>query len=193
MENHTQVVSKEPQVDTGLELPEEQASTEDKAEDFTLEEQPVANLRVVTEGIYVTTINELEIGMTHDEKPNAKFSDTNKEFVDAIKDKISVELVETMEGIKNDTWMVWEESSIDRLGLPEKQTSAILEEETQEDYKVEETSAVVGLAEAVDGGIEVANEDELEEVRITHDAEEFRAKIRLWKLVLLFFLLQSKD
>jgi hypothetical protein len=42
MENHTQVVSKEPPVDTRLELPEEQASTEDKAEDFTLEEQPVA-------------------------------------------------------------------------------------------------------------------------------------------------------
>jgi hypothetical protein len=98
-----------------------------------------------------------------------------------------------MEGIENDTWMVWEESSIDRLGLPEEQTSAMLEEETQEDYKVEETSVVVGLAEAVDGGIEVANEDELEEAGITHDAEESRAKIRLWKLVLLFFLLQSKD
>jgi hypothetical protein len=98
-----------------------------------------------------------------------------------------------MEGIENDTWMVWEESSIDRLGLPEEQTFAILEEETQEDYKVEETFAVVGLAEAVDGGIEVANEDELEEAGITHDAEESKAKIRLWKLVLLFFLLQSKD
>jgi len=29
----------------------------------------------------------------------------------------------------------------------------------------------------VDGGIEVANEDELEEVGITHDAEESRAKL----------------
>jgi hypothetical protein len=33
---------------------------------------------------------------------------------------ISTELVETMEGIENDTWMVWEESSIDRLGLLEE-------------------------------------------------------------------------
>jgi len=105
---------------------------------------------------------------------------------------ISAELVETMEGIENDTWMVWEKSSIDRLGLPEEQTSAMLKEETQEDYKAEETSAIVGLAEAVDGGIEVANEDELEEAGITHDAEESRTKIRLW-IVLLFFLLQSKD
>jgi paraquat-inducible protein B len=86
MENHTQVVSKEPPVDTRLELQEEQVSTEDKAEDFTPEEQPVANLRAATEGIYVTTINELEIGMTHDEEPNAEFSDTNKEFVDAVED-----------------------------------------------------------------------------------------------------------
>jgi hypothetical protein len=176
MENHTQVVFKEPPLDTRLELPEEQASTEDKAEDFTPEEQPVANLRAATEGIYVTTINELEIGMTHDEEPNAEFSDTNKEFVDAVEDKIYAELVETMEGIENDTWMVWEESSINRLGLPEEQTSAMLEEETQEDYKAEETPVVVGLAEAVDGGIEVANEDELEEAGITHDAEESRAK-----------------
>ncbi len=45
----------------------------------------------------------------------------------------------------------------------------------------------------MDGQIEVANEDEFEEAGITHDAEESRAKIRLWKLVLLFFLLQSKD
>jgi hypothetical protein len=177
MENHTQVVSKEPPVDTRLELPEEQASTEDKAEDFTPEEQPVANLRAATEGIYVTTINELEIGMTHDEEPNAEFSDTNKEFVDAVEDKIYAELVETMEGIENDTWMVWEDSSIDRLGLPEEKTSAIFEEETQEDYKAEETPVVVGLAKAVDGGIEVANEDELEEAGITHDAEDSRAKL----------------
>jgi hypothetical protein len=176
MENHTQVVSKEPPVDTRLELPEEQASTEDKAEDFTPEEQPVANLRAATEGLYVTTINELEIGMTHDEEPNAEFSDTNKEFVDAVEDKIYAELVETMEGIENDTRMVWEESSIDRLGLPEEQTSVMLEEETQEDYKAEETPVVVGLAEAVDGGIEVANEDELEEAGITHE-EESRAKL----------------
>jgi len=48
MENHTQVVSKEPLVDTRLELPEKQASTKDKAEDFTPEEQPVANLRITT-------------------------------------------------------------------------------------------------------------------------------------------------
>ncbi|CAM6042100.1 unnamed protein product [Sphagnum compactum] len=177
MENHTQVVSKEPPVDTRLELPEEQASTEDEAEDFTPGEQPVANLRAATEGIYVTTINELEIGMTHDEEPNAEFSDTNKEFVDAVEDKIYAELVETMEGIENDIWMVWEESSSDRLGLPEEQTSTMLEEETQEDYKAEETPVVVGLAEAVDGGIEVANEDELEEAGITHDAEESRAKL----------------
>ncbi len=177
IENHTQVVSKEPPVDTRLELPEEQASIEDKAEDFTPEEQPVANLRAATEGIYVTTINELEIGMSHDEEPNAEFSDTNKEFADAVEDKIYAELVETMEGIENDTWMVWEESSIDRLGLPEEQTSAMLEEETQEDYKAEETPVVVGLAEAVDGGIEVANEDELEEAGITYDAEESRAKL----------------
>jgi hypothetical protein len=53
----------------------------------------------------------------------------------------------------------------------------MLEEETQEDYKAEETPVVVGLAEAVDGGIEVANEDELEEAGITHDAEESRAKL----------------
>jgi len=105
---------------------------------------------------------------------------------------ISAEFVETMEGIENDTWMVWEESSINRLGLPKEQTSAMLKEETQEDYKAEETFAIVGLAEAVDGGIEVANEDELEEAGITHDAEESRTKIRLW-IVLLFFLLQSKD
>ncbi len=45
----------------------------------------------------------------------------------------------------------------------------------------------------MDGGIEVANEDELEEAGITHDVEESKAKIRLWKLVLLFFLLQLKD
>jgi hypothetical protein len=45
----------------------------------------------------------------------------------------------------------------------------------------------------VDEGIEVANEDELEEAGMTHDAEESRAKIRLWKLVLLFFPIQSKD
>ncbi|CAK9870004.1 unnamed protein product [Sphagnum jensenii] len=177
IENHTQVVSKEPPVDTRLELPEEQASIEDKAEDFTPEEQPVANLRAATEGIYVTTINELEIGMSHDEEPTAEFSDTKKEFVDAVEDKICAELVETMEGIENDTWMVWEESSIDRLGLPEEQTSAMLEEEIQEDYKAEETPVVVGLAEAVDGGIEVANEDELVEAGITHDAEESRAKL----------------
>jgi hypothetical protein len=86
MENHTQVVSKEPPVDTRLELPEEQVFTKDKAEDFTPEEQPVTNLKATTEGIYVTTINELEIGMTHDEEPNAKFSDTNKDFVDAVED-----------------------------------------------------------------------------------------------------------
>ncbi len=86
-ENHRLVgFSKEPPVDTRLELPEEQVSTEDKAEDFTPEEQPVANLRAATEGIYVTTINELEIGITHDEEPNAEFSDTNKEFVDAVED-----------------------------------------------------------------------------------------------------------
>jgi hypothetical protein len=86
-ENHHLVgFSKEPPVDTRLELPEEQVSTEDKAEDFTPEEQPVANLRAATEGIYVTTINELEIGITHDEEPNAEFSDTNKEFVDAVED-----------------------------------------------------------------------------------------------------------
>jgi hypothetical protein len=105
--------------------------------------------------------------MTHDEKPNVEFSDTNKEFIDAVEDKIYAELVETMEGIENDTWMVWEESSINILGLPEEQNSAMLEEETQEDYKAKETPVVVGLAEAVDGGIEVANEDELEEVGIT--------------------------
>jgi len=86
MENHTHVISKEPPVDTRLELPEEQASIENKAEDFTLEEQPVANLRAATEGNYVTIINELEFGMTHDEKPNAEFSDTNKEFIDAVED-----------------------------------------------------------------------------------------------------------
>jgi hypothetical protein len=177
MENHTQVVSKEPPVDTRLKLPEEQASIEVKAEDFTPEEQPVANLRATTEGNYVTTINELEFGMTHDEKPIAEFSDTNKEFIDAVEDKIYAELVETMEGIENDTWMVWEESSINRLGLPEEQNSTMLEEETQEDYKAEETPIVVLLAEAVDGGIEVANEDELEEAGITHDAKESRAKL----------------
>jgi hypothetical protein len=68
----------------------------------------------------------------------------------------------------------------------------MLKEETQEDYKAKETSAIISFAEAVDGGVEVANEDELEEVGITHDVEESKTKIRLW-IVLLFFLLQSKD
>ncbi|CAK9237235.1 unnamed protein product [Sphagnum troendelagicum] len=53
----------------------------------------------------------------------------------------------------------------------------MLEEETQEDYKAEETPVVVGLVEAVDGGLEVTSEDELEEAGITHDAEESRAKL----------------
>jgi hypothetical protein len=43
-ENHTQLVSKEPPVDTRLELPEEQVSTKDEAEDLTTEEQPIEEL-----------------------------------------------------------------------------------------------------------------------------------------------------
>jgi hypothetical protein len=44
MENHTQLVSKEPPVDTILELPKEQVLTKDEAKDLTPEEQPVEEL-----------------------------------------------------------------------------------------------------------------------------------------------------
>ncbi len=151
----------------------------DEAQDVIPEQQPVAKL--VEEGmdrIDVLIEDELQARMTQDEEFRAKLNDTNKELVHSAQDGTSADFVEAISGMENHTHVVSKELPVDtRLGLPEAQTSAMLGEETQEGYKVEETPVVIRLAETMDGGIEVANEDELEKAGITHDAEESRAKL----------------
>ncbi len=151
----------------------------DEVQDVIPEQQPVAKLAEEgTDRIDVLIEDELQARMTQDEEFRAELNDTNKEFVHSAQDGTSADFVEAISGMENHTQVVFKEPPVDtRLGLPEEQTSAMVGEETQEGYKVEETPVVVGLAEAVDEGIEVANEDELEEAEITHDAEESRAKL----------------
>jgi hypothetical protein len=185
IENDTNIVSKEPPVDR-LEMSEEQAFVElheeagDEAANVIPEQEPVA-AELAEEGtnrINVLIEDELQARITQDEEFRTELSDTNKELVHSSQDGTSADLVEATSGMENQTQLVSKEPPVDtNLGLPEEQTSAMLEEETQEDYKVEETPVVVGLVEAMDGGLEVASEDELEEAGITHDAEESRAKL----------------
>jgi len=185
IENDTNIVSKKPLVDR-LEMSEEQAFVElheeagDEAVNVILEQEPVA-AELAEEGtdkINVLIEDELQARITQDEEFKTELSDTNKELVHSAQDGTSADLVEATSGMENQTQLVSKEPPVDTsLGLPKEQTSAMLEEETQEDYKAEETPVGVGLVEAVDGGLEVASEDELEEAGITHDAEESRAKL----------------
>ncbi len=118
-------------------------------------QQPVAKL--VEEGmdrIDLLIEDELQARMTQDEEFKAELNYTNKELVHSAQDGTSADFVEAISGMENHTQVVSKEPPVDTiLGLPEEQTSAMLGEETQEGYKVEETPVVVGLAEAVDGGL----------------------------------------
>ncbi len=143
------------------------------------EQKPVA-AELAEEGtdrIDVLIEDELQARIIQDQEFRAELNDTNKELVHSAQDGTSADFVETTSGMENHAQDVSKEPQVDtKLELPKEQTSAMLEEETQEDDKAKETPVVVGPAKAMDGGIEVANGDELEEAGTTHDAEEPRSE-----------------
>jgi len=136
--NDTNIVSKKPPVDR-LEMSEEQAFAEfreeakDEAVNVIPEQEPVA-AELAKEGadrIDVLIEDELQTRRTQDEEFRAELNDTNKELVHSAQDGTSADFVEATLGMENHTQVISKEPPVDtRLGLPEEQNSAMLEEET---------------------------------------------------------------
>jgi len=139
-------------------LVEEQASaelveeTEFQGEDVVPVQQTIlGNFVEATAGIGIVP-----------EEPQAKLSDTNKEFFNPAEDAMGAELVEAEEeGIEK---VACEESANGKFVLPEEQASPELEEGTEDKAQdvIPEQQPVANLMEPTAEGIDAVSEDKLE-------------------------------